>query len=274
MIHYMRKILFFSCLLLCATILMAQTGEMLLEQARNAMNRGDTAQARTLLLPIIRDDTQDAGVMAESLYRLSTILLHEQQSHNDAERYLTLIIENYEDSLYYDLALYQLALLPYQRAEYERAIVSLHNYVRTISDSPYISHAYYWLGESLLQLGKMDAARKAFELVIESDTVNLRISDAKKRIDLVELSIRERGLRKLLFASHEENLLLTSQINDLKRTNEELAQTYSERINTADNIAVSTQKTEQEKEIIRLRAEVEALNKQLKTIIDAASQKN
>jgi TolA-binding protein/uncharacterized coiled-coil protein SlyX len=137
---------------------------------------------------------------------------------NDADTNLELYLSNYPNGADYPEALYQKGRLLFLQEEYENTIQVLQGFLTAFPQSPFVSNAYYWVGESLFNLGKLDEAVDVFRKIVREYPTGYKVEAAQYRLSLIELSRKEIELTKLLQWSHEEFLKNASDYQQRERT--------------------------------------------------------
>jgi tetratricopeptide (TPR) repeat protein len=102
--------------------------------------------------------------------------------------------------------LYHRARLLFLEDEPEKAIVALHGFIESYPSSPFASSALYWVGESLIVLGRLEEADAVFAELLENHPSSIKREAARYRREEIALLFREKELLDLLKWSHEEYL--------------------------------------------------------------------
>lgn len=163
-----------------------------------------------------------------------------------------LFLATYGDHPYREESAYQRARLFYLQDSYEAAIQRFASFLEEYSPSPFEANALYWSAESLLALGRLDAAETLFREVTVRFPASFRYEAAQYRLDVLELMRRENELLTLLQWSHEEYL----QALDLFDRRE---QQYQEAINAYRNQIAADAAPEAQGVIDDLTAELSEL---------------
>jgi tetratricopeptide (TPR) repeat protein len=91
--------------------------------------------------------------------------------------------------------------------EYEKALVNFGIYFEALKeDDLRRALSFYWMGESLFAMGRMDSAANAYALVIENYPFSIKYEAACYRLDLISQKKIEAELLALLKWSHEESI--------------------------------------------------------------------
>jgi len=104
--------------------------------------------------------------------------------------------------------------IPYQRGRclfylgrHEEALISFSRYLEDplVGDSGRAA-AWYWMGEALFAMGRLDSAADAFSQVVEKYPYSVKFEAASYRLDLITQKKIEEELLGILKWSHEESL--------------------------------------------------------------------
>lgn len=112
--------------------------------------------------------------------------------------------------------MYQQARLLYLRGDPEKAIIALHNFTVRHPRSPFIASTQYWIGESLMALGRLEEAERVFKDLINTFPSSVKHEAARYRISEIAFLHRERTLLELLRWTHEEYLQSAEDLQRVK----------------------------------------------------------
>jgi tetratricopeptide (TPR) repeat protein len=101
---------------------------------------------------------------------------------------------------------YQKTRLPFLAKDYEGTIRASEEFIRANPGSPFLPNAYFWAGESLYSLGRLDEAERIFAKVVTDYPQSFKVEAARYRLSLIEFKRREEQLLRLLKWSHEDFL--------------------------------------------------------------------
>ena len=193
-------------LAVCSTAVSAQStgGQSLLEQGQSEYQSAKYADALRLFQEIIANP-QDQSLKGDAYYWSSLAYIALGQL-GDAQKNLEYFLLNYPANDNVPAADYQKGRLLYLQAEYEKAIQVLYTFIKSYGNNPFVGNAYYWVGESLYQLGHFNEARQVFGFVVSRYPTSFKVEAAQYRISVIDLMTRERELLQLLRWSHEEAL--------------------------------------------------------------------
>lgn len=174
-------------------------------------------------------------------------------------------IDEYPEHEYVEEAAYHRGRAAFIDAEYEAALQRFDLFLEEYPDSDYAGNAFYWSGESLVSLGRYDEARDLFRTVVADFPRSFRVEAARYRLELIDLSRRERELLELLRWSNEEQLRLAAELRLREREYEQAVDGYrrqlaeaeekAERLVEAEDLRERERELEERLEAVRLREE-------------------
>lgn len=82
--------------------------------------------------------------------------------------------------------------------KYNEAINSFKNYIKNYPNSPYISNAYFWLGESYFKTNQLTDAKNSF-LVVVKDNVATKRAEALYKLGLISKADKNNDVAKKFF---------------------------------------------------------------------------
>lgn len=101
---------------------------------------------------------------------------------------------------------YQGARLLFLEGESAKAIVALGDFIERYPESEFLPSALYWIGESLMELGRLEEADAIYADLLYKYPGSVKREAARYRRSEISLLYRERELLDLLKWSHEEYL--------------------------------------------------------------------
>jgi TolA-binding protein len=131
------------------------------------------------------------------------------------------------------------AEIPYHRGRclfytgrHEEALVTFKNYVDRLgeADTDRKAASYYWMGESLFALGRLDNAADAFSTVVEKYPSSVKYEAASYRLNLINQKKVEAELLAILKWSHEESLKTMEEYQTREKTYDQAIAAYQQRI--------------------------------------------
>ncbi len=186
---------------------------------------------------------------------------------DDTERNLEHFLINYEDHIFYEQAFYLKGRLLFKQNEYDNAILVFRNYIDLYPGSSYISHCYFWIGESLFLLGNIETAKEIFQIVVQDYPNSVKYEASNYRLSLIDIKQRENELLLLLKISHEESLETLEEYQRLIQTYEQAISAYqkqlSGKVDLTQSITTDDLSAQKDAEIAILKQQIEDLQNQL-----------
>ena len=96
--------------------------------------------------------------------------------------------------------------LYYLQNDPDAAITSLGQFINNYPDSEFLPSALYWVGESLVALGRLEDADAVYSRLLSEYPASIKREAARYRRSEITFLFRERELLDLLKWSHEEYL--------------------------------------------------------------------
>ncbi|MFO8042379.1 MAG: tetratricopeptide repeat protein [Alkalispirochaeta sp.] len=149
---------------------------------------------------------------------------------SDAQRNLEYYLRTFPEHTYAVEAAYQRGRLLFMQEDYAAAIEALNGFIDEHPESPFVANALYWSGESLYNLGRLDAARRVFQAVVRDYPRSFRVEAARYRTALIDLDERETELLELLRWSHEEYLQALDEFERREQAYQEAIASYQEQL--------------------------------------------
>ncbi|MCL1814016.1 MAG: tetratricopeptide repeat protein [Treponema sp.] len=119
----------------------------------------------------------------------------------------------------------------YYLGRHEEALASLQGFAASLPDSdPRKASAWYWQGESLLALGRLDNAADSFSAVIENFPNSSKYEASYYRLNIINQKKIEAELLAILKWSHEESLKSMEEYQERERNYEQAIAAYQKRI--------------------------------------------
>jgi tetratricopeptide (TPR) repeat protein len=120
----------------------------------------------------------------------------------------------------------------YYMGRYDEAVIILKNYADRVGEGEDSrkSAAFYWIGECLYALGRLDEARDIFILITEQYPQSAKYEASTYRIDLINQKKIEGELLTLLKWSHEESLRVMEEYQRRERSYDQALIAYQKRI--------------------------------------------
>jgi TolA-binding protein len=164
-------------------------------------------------------------------------------------------------------ARYQKTRLLFLEQDYENALQASYEFIRSNPGSAFVPNAYFWIGESLYSLGKLEEAERIFAKVLREYPQSYKVEAASYRLSLLEFKKREEELLRLLKWSHEEFLRSVEEYQRREKSYEQALAAYQQRVGSPAERQADTKALEE------LKAENAALSSKLKELeAQAAAQ--
>lgn len=182
----------------------------------------------------------------------------------EAGENLELFLVQFPSSADHPEALYQKGRLLFMREDFENAIQVLQGFIDAHPRSDFIPSAWFWVGESLYNLGRLDDAREVYGKITKDYPASVKVEAAQYKLSLIELRRTEIELSKLLKWSHEDFLKSIEEYQRREKAYEQVIESYQKKL--AESGSTQSQKT-----ISDLRQEIERLSAQVTQLSGAAS---
>ncbi len=191
---------------LSVTFLSAQetVGDIALYQGLDHMRNGRIEEAASVFRDIIGDNSLKS-YFPEALYWLikSDIAL---ENYKEASRAADGFLSNFTKHPYIEEITYHRGRLLFLEKYPDSAITALGNFAEKYPDSAFRPSAFYWIGESLIALGRLEEADAVFSELLSQYPSSIKREASRYRRSEISLLYRERELLDLLKWSNEEYL--------------------------------------------------------------------
>ncbi len=185
----------------------------------NAAGKWEAEEAKARLL-------YDAGKYDQSIALFREIMLSSDNETIKTEAYFWLAkayisVEKYAQAMTnidyylancaanganYPEAVYQKGVILYLQQSYEDSYNQLVIFVKNYKKNPLVSSAYYWMGQAMYCLGRLDDAQLYFGIVVKKFPKSAKFQAAQYKLELIELKRSEFVLQNLLKWSQEQYL--------------------------------------------------------------------
>ncbi len=258
----MRKIGTIGLLLLIAAVTVAaDSPRERFESAIDAFGDGEYEAAAELFDSLVEEDTEFSR---DALYWSGRSFMAAERFDAADARFERFIAE-YPDHEYAEAAAYHRGRAAFLDNDYEAALRRFDRFLEESPGSDYAGNAFYWSGESLMSLGRYDEARELFQTVVVDHPRSFRVEAARYRLELIDLSRRERELLELLRWSNEEQLRLAAELRQREREYHQAVDGYRRQLREleddpeqrveADDLQERERQLEERLEAVRLREE-------------------
>jgi outer membrane protein assembly factor BamD (BamD/ComL family) len=156
---------------------------------------------------------------------------------DDAERNLEFYLATYPGAADFEEAVYQKGRLLFLQEEYQNAIQVLQGFIRDHPKSAFVSSAWFWVGESMYELGMLDDAQGVYQKILNDYPTSVKVEAAQYKLSLIQMRKKEVELSKLLKWSHEELLRSVEEYQNREKAYVQAIEAYQKRIGstTADD---------------------------------------
>jgi TolA-binding protein len=148
----------------------------------------------------------------------------------DAEHNLELYLATYPGAPDYEEALYQKGRLLFMQEEYDSSIQVLQGFIRVYPKSPFVSSAWFWVGECMYGLGLLDDAQAVYQKIVTEFPTSVKLEAAQYKVSLIQLRKREVELAKLLKWSHEDFLKNVEEYQNREKAYVQAIEAYQKRL--------------------------------------------
>lgn len=147
-----------------------------------------------------------------------------------AEENLNFFLEDFVNHPFYEEGVYQSGRLTYLKENYTHAIAVFYDFIDQYQSSNLLANAYFWIAESLFNLGHYPEAEKIYNKIVVDYSTSYKVETAKYKLSLIDLFDREEVLMDLLKLSHEEYIGSLEEFQRRERTYEQALGVYQRRI--------------------------------------------
>lgn len=149
---------------------------------------------------------------------------------DEAEKNLEYYIANYPHAADFQESLYQKGRLLFLQDDYENSVQLLQSFLTSYPKSPFVPSAWFWVGESLYGLGRLDEAMSAYRKILMDFPSSVKVEAAQYKLSLIQLTQKEVELARLLKWSHEEFLRSTEEFQTREKTYQQAIEAYQKRL--------------------------------------------
>jgi TolA-binding protein len=152
----------------------------------------------------------------------------------EADRTLEHYLARYPGHALAAEAQYQKTRLLFLERDYENALQASYEFMRSNPGSPLVPNAYFWIGESLYSLGRLEEAERVFAKVLRDYPQSYKVEAASYRLSLLEFKKREEELLRLLKWSHEEFLRTVEEYQRREKAYDQALTAYQQRVGSPE----------------------------------------
>lgn len=240
----------------------SKSAEAELQAGLLAFRQEQYQQALQSFRGVIAD--RDASALAPDAYFWSAMAYMALEMLEEADRALEHFLARYPGHPLASEAQYHKIRLLFLERDFENALQASQDFIRRNPDSSFVPNAYFWIGESLFSLGRLEEAERVFAKVVQDYPRSFKVEAARYRLSLVEFKKREEELLRLLKWSHEEFLRTVEEFQRREKAYEQALTAYQRRL--AAGASEQNQQAGDPKALEELRAENAALRGRLQLL--------
>jgi TolA-binding protein len=220
-------LLLISLFSMCALAVSAQTPDDL-NAAIQLFRDGQYEKVIPVLNALIADPAEAAQkpaaylLMAKSYMALGKL--------DDADKNIEFYLANFAGATDYPEALYQKGRLLFLQEQYEQSIQVMQQFLATYPASPLVPNGWFWIAESLYDLGHVDDAQKIYQKILMDFPTSVKVEASQYKISLIQLQRKEIELARLLKWSHEDFLKSLEEFQRREKTYEQAIEVYQKRL--------------------------------------------
>jgi tetratricopeptide (TPR) repeat protein len=182
---------------------------------------------------------------------------------DEADRTLEHYLARYPGHALFGEAQYQKTRLLFLERDYENTLQASYEFIRSNPGSSFVPNAYFWIGESLYSLGRLEEAERVFAKVLRDYPQSYKVEAASYRLSLLEFKKREEELLRLLKWSHEEFLRAVEEYQRREKAYEQALAAYQQRTGSPEQKQAEARALEEAKaENAALRGKLQLLETQ------------
>jgi len=205
-----------------------ETGNKLMESGLNNFSNGNYTLALGDFREIILE-SEYQNIHGTAYYWIARSYMA-QNLLDKAENNLNFFIKSFKDNHLFPDAMYQKARLLFRKGKYDDSVQIFYQFINLYPEHPYISNSYYWISESLFELGHLEEAKIIYGMIIREYPNSFKLEASKYKLTLITLKFRENELLKLLRISHEEYLKALEDFQRREKTYEQTISDYQRKL--------------------------------------------
>ena len=254
----MRHIFLIFVFLIILIPLGSQTsrGDQLLQQGIEELRLGNFGSSAQFFRAVLRDGTL-INYHSEALYWLIPTDIN-LGNFRDAAEYAERFLRNYPGDDRETDILYHRARLHFFLGDPEKAIIALSDFIAKYPRSSLIPSCWYWIGEALVDIGRLDEADTVFTNLIEQYPYSVKREAARYRRNEIALLFRERELLDILQWSHKEYLRSADAFNQKEIEYRESLKLFEENL---DREALLEEKLDQIERLLEIKSSLLDIHK-------------
>jgi TolA-binding protein len=157
---------------------------------------------------------------------------------DDAGQNLDFYIVSFPAAPDYSEALYQKGRLLFMKDDLESSLQVLQGYLAKYPSSSFAPSAWFWAGESLYGLGRLDDARAVYAKIVKDFPTSIKVEAATYKLELIDIKKKEVELATLLKWSHEELLRNVEDSQNREQSYQQAIDAYQRRLAGAANASL------------------------------------
>jgi TolA-binding protein len=189
----------------------------------------------------------------------------------DAARNVELLLAGSPASPDYPEALYQKGRILFLQEEYESSILVLQGFISRYPQSPFVPNAYFWVGECLYSLGRLDEASAIYRTIVRDYPTSFKVEASQYRISLIDIARREVQLSKLLKWSHEDFLKSMEDFQRREKTYAQAIESYQKKLSSNETAQYQAAIADLTKQLEKKTTEAGQLAAQVRDLKAAAA---
>lgn len=190
---------------------------------------------------------------------------------DDAGQNLDFYITNFPLAPDLPEAVYQKGRLLFMRDDFEGSLQALQGFLSSYPKSSFVPSAWFWVGESLYGLGRLDDAAVIYAKVVKDYPSSVKIEASQYKLELIDVRKKEVELAKLLKYSHEEFLRTVEEYQNREQTYQQALEAYQKRLGNASSPADLKTIADLRQQLSQKADEVSRLQAQLNQAAEAPS---
>ncbi len=193
-------------------------------------------------IPLFRKVVLDpaAGAMKADAYLLIAKSAMAIGKLDDAGSALDIYLASYPEAGDRPEAVYQKGRLLFMQDNFEASLQLLQSFIAAHPGSPFVSSAWFWAGECLYSLGRLEDAQAMYAKIVDDFPTSVKVEAARYKIELINVRRKEVELARLLKWSHEELLRTVEDFQNREKANEQAIQAYQKRVGGAATADLKT----------------------------------
>ncbi len=153
----------------------------------------------------------------------------------DAGQNLDFYLATFPSAPDYAEAVYQKGRLLFMEDDFEGSLKVLQGFLSTYPKSSFVPSGWFWVGESLYGLGRLDEAQAIYAKIVRDYPSSVKTEASQYKLELIDVKKKEVELAKLLRYSHEEFLKTVEEYQNREQSYQQAIDSYQRRLGTASS---------------------------------------